>query len=123
MKALLIFVAVSLWVFGLIYLFMPAYLAGEAGLSANASGLTDIRATYGGFQLGFGAFLFHCAFSQSRQRAGVLALALVLGAVGICRTIGVLLDGEFGGFHQIGLGFEITVTVILIYLLRTTQAR
>ena len=122
MKFLLIFVAFSLWLFGLIYLLVPAYLAGEAGLSANPSGLTDIRATYGGFQLGFGTLLFYCAFNQDWQRIGVIALAMILGAVGICRAVGVIVDGSFSGFHQIGLGFEITVTAISIFLLRNNKA-
>ncbi|MGR8949614.1 MAG: DUF4345 family protein [Gammaproteobacteria bacterium] len=117
MKIFLICIAVILWVFGGIYLIAPANLATQAGLSANAAGFTDIRATYGGFQLGFGLFLFHCALSEQRQQFGVLALAIILGAVGLCRGYGILVDGQFSGFHQIGLVFEVTVTLISLYLL------
>ena len=46
---------------GLSYLISPASLTQATGVSADASGLTDIRANYGGFQLGVGVFLVWCA--------------------------------------------------------------
>jgi len=63
----LMVIATILAFFGLFYLVSPQTLAGTAGLTANPSGLTDIRATYGGFQVGLALFLFtDCRCSVDR---------------------------------------------------------
>ncbi len=55
-------------VFGLLYLWVPETLTAPAGFGEIGSGgLTDIRATYGGFQLGLGAFLLWAASPPRSQ--------------------------------------------------------
>lgn len=109
-------IAAILFIFGAIYLINPALLAEKAGLTADASGLTDIRATYGGFQIGFAVFLVWASFTR-QFKAPLIATLTVFACVGAARLFGVIVDGEFSGFNQIGLGFEMLLTVACLYLL------
>ncbi len=111
-------------VFGLVYLFDPGWLAGAAGVQGNASGLTDIRATYGGFQVGFCLFLLWVIASQQRV-AGLVACALVSGCVAIGRIIGLAVDGGASAFNLVGLAVEIPLLLLAVWLYRreTSPAR
>lgn len=98
---------------GLSYVISPASLTQAIGVSANASGLTDIRANYGGFQLGFGLFLGWCA--RARVSTGLLLTALVLGAVLLSRVAGLLTDGSVTTYHLSALAFEVTLTTLALW--------
>ena len=73
-----------------------------------------MRATYGGFQLGFAAFLAWCALQPERAATGLFATALVVGAVGAGRAIGLLVDATPTAFHATGLVFEIGLAAVCI---------
>ena len=77
---------------GLLCAATPATFAELAGFSASASGLTDVRAVYGGFQLGLGAFLIWCAREPERASAGLVAMGLALAGVAGMRALGMLID-------------------------------
>ena len=62
-RAFVWIVAAILALAGASYLVSPTAMTASAGISADASGLTDIRATYGGFQIGIAIFLAWCARS------------------------------------------------------------
>ena len=55
--------------------------------------LTDARASYGGFQLGFAGFLLWCLRAR-RVHAGVVYTAIAIGAVALSRMTGFVLDGS-----------------------------
>jgi hypothetical protein len=112
-RAFIWIVAAIFVVAGLTYVVSPASLTGATGISADAAGLTDIRANYGGFQLGFGLFLAWCA--RSRVSAGLLLTALVLGGVLVSRVIGLWTDGSVTAFHLSALGFETTLTALAVW--------
>lgn len=115
---LLTVIAVILAIFGLLYLFSPQTLAGVAGLEATASGLTDIRATYGGFQIGFSLFLFWSCRNETRLLSALMATGVIFCCVGLGRLYGIIVDGEFSTFNLIGLIFEIALTVACAYYYR-----
>ena len=103
-------------VFGLVYLFAPESLTGPAGFAALApGGLTDVRATYGGFQLGMGAFLLWAAGDVRRLAPALVLVALSIGAVGLSRAIGLVLDSSVNWFHGMGLVTEISLTALTLY--------
>lgn len=117
-------IAAILLVFGLIYLLNPMLLAGKAEISAAASGVTDIRATYGGFQIGFGVFLFWACSQATQVKAALVATMIIFASVGLSRFFGTVVDGEMSGFNQIGLAFEAILTVVCaIYLFKQKKAR
>ena len=105
--------------FGLGYLLAPAALTEPAGFGdLGASATTDVRATYGGFQIGMGAFLVWAAQAEARFRTALVLVALSIGAVFVSRVIGLAMDGELSDFHRMGLVFEASLTVATVVVLR-----
>ena len=70
----------------------PALFAQQAGFSANPSALTEIRAFYGGLQIGIGLFLVWCLWVPNRTSQGLLLGDLAVGGAGLARMVGILLD-------------------------------
>lgn len=122
-KPYLLVVGVLTILFGVIYLFVPATMTDPAGFGPlSGSALTDIRATYGGFQIGMGVFLLWAAGAEDRMKAGLILIALSIGSLFLSRTLGVLMDGELSPFHAQGLAIESTLTAVTLYLIRKNSA-
>ncbi len=98
-----------LWVlFGGVGLISPAAVVGGLGIELpTADAMTDIRAIYGGLQIGIGLYFFYCSRSAERVRPGLVALALIAGGFGIARSFGILVDGARGGLIFFALTTEI----------------
>ncbi|HVN86346.1 MAG TPA: DUF4345 domain-containing protein [Candidatus Binatia bacterium] len=112
-RVLLAFFAAFVLLAGVACLVAPANFALQAGLSATPSGLTEIRAFYGGLQIGFGSFLFWCLRDRALTVAGLLLEMVGVGALGIARVLGMLIDRSPTGYHLTNLAVEVT-TVALI---------
>lgn len=81
-------------VFGSVYLVAPELMTRPLGIaSIEAMGWTDLRATYGGFQLGMGAFLWWCLQDPSRTEAGLIAFMCLVAALACGRVVGFIVDG------------------------------
>jgi hypothetical protein len=81
-------------VFGAAYLLAPEFMTSQMGIQPRTpAGLTDLRATYAGFQLGMAGFLWWCLRDASRYSAGLVAFACVVGGLGASRLIGLIVDG------------------------------
>lgn len=119
-KIYLILMAVMSVVFGVIYLVAPLTMTNPMGFGElKPSALTDVRATYGGFQIGTGLFMF-CCLRPERVKVGMLLALLSVAAIAISRLIGFALDGDVIPVLQGTVIFEIVLTVIsLIIYLRT----
>ena len=106
-------------VIGLVYLIAPEGLTDAAGFGTLApGGLTDVRATYGGIQLGMGGFLLWAAADEARVRPALVLVMLSIGAVALSRAIGLAVDGSANPFHVSGLVTEITLTALSAFALR-----
>lgn len=93
--------------FGIAFLFWPGPLAQLSGIALDApSGFTDIRATYGGLEVGTGMFLIYCASAKYRIRIGLIACLFSLCGFGGARLLGIILDGQPTLAVQIYLGIE-----------------
>jgi hypothetical protein len=104
-------------VFGSVYLVAPGPVTRFAGIDhTTAAGLTDLRATYAGFQLGMAALLGWCLRDTSRYAAGLVAFACVVGALGLSRLLGLLVDG-FSLEMALATGIEIAMTGFAIFAL------
>lgn len=75
----------------------------------------DFSATYGGFSLGFGAFLLACTRRAAWLEPGLLAAAAALAGLALVRTLGIL---AAAGPPNIGLAVEITGVVVSVLALR-----
>lgn len=85
--------ALTFLVFGLWLLVNPAGLAAT-GLPVEPGSLwrVEIRAFYGGLEIGFGTFLLLCARRPGWALPGLTAAALVLCGAGLARAAGLVLD-------------------------------
>ena len=93
--------------FGLVYLAFPALMTEPAGLTATSpTGLTDVRAIYGGLQIGWGAFEIWTARRPSRFEGGLVCTVLMCAALAACRWTGVALAGELSWVDRRALGIE-----------------
>ena len=118
-RAYLYFVGVMGLFFGLWYLVAPAGMTDPTGfgpLGPNA--VTDVRATYGGFQIGLGLFTLWAAADPTRVRMGLVLQALTIGAIGSCRLVGFAVDGSPNGFLISAIVTEITFTALALFALR-----
>lgn len=102
--------------FGALYGFDPSPMMTGSGFPELApSAITEARAAYGGFQIGLGAFMLWASATPGRVGDGLLLSALVFGAIALCRSLGLALDGSLNGFQGSALAFESTFTGLSLW--------
>ena len=118
---------VILWVsavmfvsYGLACFFSPALPAGYAGLEmTNGDAFAEIGAMYGGLQTGVGLLCALAALRSEYYRAGLMLLALGIGALALGRFYSLVTGGNPVGFYTYGaLGYEILTAVLAGIALR-----
>ena len=94
--------------FGLWLLTDPAALA-KVGIQATSKvGTVELRAFYGGMELGLGIFLAMCLWRPEWQSAGLWLVLLANGGAGLARLLGVFLSGAaLGGYLGWALLWEL----------------
>jgi hypothetical protein len=79
---------------GLAFLVDPAAMGAHIGLAlADATAANDVRAVYGGLQVGLGALLWACASRARWVTGGVAALLATFGGLVAGRVVSLLVDG------------------------------
>jgi hypothetical protein len=58
----------------------------------SGTGKAELRAMYGGFELGLAAFFAYCAVNDNMAEAGLLAQTLSLGGLALGRLGGIVAD-------------------------------
>jgi hypothetical protein len=107
-RILLLFSGMALLAYAAVFLFDPTVLGGLVGLSFDsADARIEIRAFYGGFELGLGLFLLQAARAPHWTRVGLAAFALVFGAAGLARAWGLAEFGGTGAAQQVVAAIEI----------------
>jgi hypothetical protein len=104
--------------FGVWFLIKPGALAGIGIEVTGPSARTDIRATYGGFELGVAAFLFWCAAREDWHHVGLIAATLFVAGFGVGRGVGILLEGGATAFMWSLLAIEVVYTACGLWCLR-----
>jgi hypothetical protein len=79
--------------FGLWLVLDPAGMARVDITASAPQGLVELRAFYGGCELGLGAFLLACAAKPEWREAGLWLVLLANGATGLARVLGIALAG------------------------------
>lgn len=93
-RVALILGALGLAAFGIALLIAPALL-GVVGIELpTPAARTEIRAFYGGLEIGLAIFLAAAARRDDWLRPALFAQAAVLGGIVIARLLGVLIDGS-----------------------------
>ena len=108
--------------FGLAIVAAPEAVLAPVGISGTTAGLIELRAFYGGLELGLAAFLFACAAKPAWREPGLWSVALVNGGIAAARLLGIGLTGEFTGFFAGALVWEIGFTVAALLALRGRKA-
>lgn len=81
------FLALGLW-----FLISPEAVNVTGVAVDSPAARTEVRATYGGLELGLGLFFGWCLLDPARTRAGLVATALTVGGFGAGRTLGLVVD-------------------------------
>ena len=93
-KWLLLAGAAGFGAFGLLFAIAPETAAlVDIGLPSGTA-RADIRAIFGGMELGIAAFLVWASMDPVRYRSGAVAMSAVFGGMVIGRIAGLILDGE-----------------------------
>ena len=80
---------------GAMFLIAPAYWAEVVDIAVPSPlARTDLRATYGGFDLFFGFFLGLCTLRTDWLRPGLVALGLALAGFATGRLVGFIVEGH-----------------------------
>ena len=113
-------VAVVFAVYGLAFVAAPAplsqFVTGAA--PATASGLIDMRATYGGMSVAVGALLWVSASRPSSRRIGLLGVLLLLLGMAGGRAVGLICDGPANAMMVAYLLLELAGAALAAWLLR-----
>ncbi|MBC7541553.1 MAG: DUF4345 family protein [Candidatus Sericytochromatia bacterium] len=111
-------------VFGLLFLIWPAGMAATVGLAAaNPTGIIDIRATYGGLELGISALLGYCAISIGGTAFGLLAATCAFTGFAGGRLIGIIANGGAVGLIWGILACDVLLVALNAWMLRQMQGR
>lgn len=102
------FLAFGLW----LTLDAAAALAGVGIEAANAAGLIELRAFYGGLELGLGSFLLACAIRPDWRPAGLWLTLLGNAGIATVRLIGITATGVFTPFFGWALAWELGFTTL-----------
>jgi hypothetical protein len=117
----LLFTTMGAWA-----LLAPAAAAGAVGLvMASPTGSVAFMALFGGFNLGYGAFLVWSAVRKAYLPAGLLSLVFGLGAAAGARALGMMTQGTVqpvaGQFLAFEIGSAILAALFLRYVLRQVR--
>ena len=113
--------ALGFFAFGLWLLVDPAAALGKIGINAtSATGLVELRAFYGGMELGLGLFLAWCTLRPEWRQAGLWLVLLANGGAGLARLFaisagGAALAGYLGWALLWELGFSALAALALAF--------
>ena len=101
---------------GVLFAVAPHWTAGTVDIALPTNTATiDFVATYGGFQIGFGIFLFTCLARPERVRLGLLASGWAVAGFGVTRALGLIVLGGAKPLLYGALAFEtVSATVAFI---------
>jgi hypothetical protein len=101
--------ALGFFAFGLWLLLDPVGALGKIGIQASsATGVVELRAFYGGMEIGLGLFLGLCLVKPEWKVAGLWLVLLANGGAGLARLLGVFLSGAaVGGYLGWALLWEL----------------
>ena len=116
--------ALGFLVFGTAFTFWPLQMAGimEIGLPTPTARI-DFMATYGGFELGVGAFLIACARRRDWTAPGLWAGAAALAGFATVRLLALLAAGGANRPIYIALVMEVLGVALNLWALSVWRAQ
>lgn len=119
-KFFILFTAVIFFLYGGIFIFFPhqAWLyVVQSGVDTNSASI-DLRATYGGLNIGVGIILYVLARQNSTLKIGLLTVFLLMLSMAFGRMVGIVVDGEPNQAMYIYLALELLAGVVSLVLFK-----
>ncbi len=111
-RAVLLALSAAFVAFGVAFLLAPTKLAAFAGITAAGKlGSIELRAFYGGIEIGLGIFLAVTAMRREWQLPGLLCALLSLLGVAAARIYGMTVEGWPGATVLLFLAIELAGVV------------
>ena len=89
-QKILLIAGLAFLVFGVLFLAIPERMMRLVEIPLDTpTAVTEIRAFYGGLEIGLGAFLIWCCIARERVRTGLWAAALTLAGLAFGRSVGI----------------------------------
>jgi len=101
-------------------MFKPEILRKVGVRATNATGRTELRAMYGGMELGFGVFFAMAARRPEWRRPALTAVACAVGALGVTRIATSVAEGADAMSYALA-GPEIVASTLAAVALATEQ--
>ena len=87
----LTFVGIGIW-----YVIDPGAMnAGGEIIYTTAHAENEVRAIYGGLELGLGLFYVWSLFDRGRYKSALVVLGLTIGCAGLSRFVGMVANGAW----------------------------
>jgi len=107
---------------GLVSIAIGAWAVADARGMASFVGITpagpgsenEIRAMYGGLEIGLGLFLLWCAANKSTVRTGLLCVVATVGGLGIVRIAGIAMDPSQPSMQLLFATAELATTALAV---------
>ncbi len=110
--------------FGIACLVRPKNMLRQVDVNArSARGTTELRAMYGGLELGLGAFFAVAAAKPAWERPALLAQTLGLGGLAASRLAGILTDRPRGALMKALVVAESSAAALAAVALTRPSAR
>jgi hypothetical protein len=107
--------ALSFAFFGVWLLVRPTALRGVGVVAENADGRAELRAMYGGLELGIAAFLGLCLLRPDFTEPGLWLQLVALGGIALGRLVGISLEkGGVGKTMWFFASLEILATAVTL---------
>jgi hypothetical protein len=105
--------------FGAVMLVSPHVAWASLGLALpDGVPTTEIRAFYGGLELGLGALLLAAIHKVQYLRAGLVLGCVAYGSIAGARAIGILVDRSGGTYMWTAAAVEIAFALLFLIALR-----
>ncbi|HMB58241.1 MAG TPA: DUF4345 family protein [Arenimonas sp.] len=105
--------------FGVWLTIAPASGLAGVGIEAHGpAGLIELRAFYGGLELGLGGILLACARRRELRRPGLWLTFASNGGIGLIRLLGIALSGVATPFLATALVWELGFAGVAAWCLR-----
>lgn len=118
-RAFLLLAAAVLAAYAVVFLASPERLGGLVGLAFDdANAFVEIRAFYGGLELGLAGFLAFAAFRPAHAPSALVLFAFAFGAAGAARAWGALAFGFTGPSQPLVAAIELLAAAFALGLAR-----
>jgi len=115
--SLLIFLGFGSWLF-----IAPQALETLGVQLLEPAARIDVRATYGGMELGLAAFLGLCLLRAGWVRVGLTAAGCVIAGFGCARLAAIALEGQGTPMMWSFVAIEFTAVLLILWVLKRRPA-